>query len=228
MKVNAKILGIGLVLIVIGLILIDNGQKSSVATPRGEQPTKRPITKQPAETLKEILGRAESIFSIRYDMITRAPGAPPLTQKVWLKGNKMRMEMTAEGETTVYLINPDAGIAYLYMPAENMAMKIDFAEAPESPIQSIEYERIEKYRPTIVGTETVDGKACIITEYIVEGTKTKIWIWKEKGFPIRMEHTTPEGIMLIEYKNIKLVDIPDSLFELPAGVQIWEMPMGIP
>jgi hypothetical protein len=30
-----------------------------------------------------------------------------------------------------------------------------------------------------------------------------------------------------EIKNIKFGDIPESMFELPAGVQIKEMPMGM-
>jgi outer membrane lipoprotein-sorting protein len=35
-----------------------------------------------------------------------------------------------------------------------------------------------------------------------------------------MESTIPQGKMTIEYKNIQFVNISDSEFELPAGVQI--------
>ena len=42
-----------------------------------------------------------------------------------------------------------------------------------------------------------------------------------------MEITTSEGKMIMEYKNIEFVDIPDSMFELPAGVQIMEMSGGM-
>jgi outer membrane lipoprotein-sorting protein len=61
-------------------------------------------------------------------------------------------------------------------------------------------------------------------EYTVEGTATKMWIWEEYAFPIRVEVTTTEGKTTIEYKNIEFVDIPDSMFELPAGVEIIQMP----
>jgi len=36
--------------------------------------------------------------------------------------------------------------------------------------------------------------------------------------------TTDEGMVIVEYKNIEFVDIPDSMFELPEGVEIMEMP----
>jgi len=34
---------------------------------------------------------------------------------------------------------------------------------------------------------------------------------------------TAEGKTTIEYKNIEFVDIPDSMFELPEGVQITDL-----
>jgi len=51
-----------------------------------------------------------------------------------------------------------------------------------------------------------------------------MWIWKEKGFPIRIEMTSIEGTFIIEYKNIEFTDVPDSMFELPEGVQIVDIP----
>lgn len=111
------------------------------------------------------------------------------------------------------------------MPAENMAMKIDFSNAPKPVTEST--EGVEKYKPIVVGTATIDGKVCIVYEYTAEEGKIKSWVWKDKGFPIRMEVTTAEGKSIIEYKNIEFANIPDSMFELPAGVEITEMPTGV-
>ncbi len=136
-----------------------------------------------------------------------------------LKNNKMRMEFTAEGQTTVQLVDWDARLMYMYIPAQNMAMKMDISKAGASPTESI-----TEYKPVVIGTETLDGKVCLVVEYMAEGTKTKSWIWKEKGFPIRMETAGPQGTSVMEFKNIEFVDIPDSVFQLPAGVQIVAMP----
>jgi len=85
-------------------------------------------------------------------------------------------------------------------------------------------EAISKYNPTIVGTDTIDGKKCTVVQYTIEGQTTKMWLWQDHGFPLRVEATTPQGKTTMEYKNIQFNDIPDSLFTLPAGVQIQQMP----
>jgi len=109
---------------------------------------------------------------------------------------------------------------YMYLPEQSMAMKMDLAQAPKSATE--EAGSILDYNPTVVGTETIDGKVCLVVEYTAEGATTKAWIWEEHGFPIRVEATTSEGTTIVEYKNIEFVDIPDSEFELPEGVQIIE------
>ncbi len=168
--------------------------------------------------MSTVLGQAAGIASVKYDMIVTAPGTPTMTQKVWMKKNKIRIEMTVEGAPTVQLVDWDARTAYTYFPAENMAMKWgDFSSAGAPPTESFD---LEGYNPVVIGTETLDGKVCLVVEYTVQGIKTKSWIWKEKGFPIRMETAGPQGTSVMEFKNIEFVDIPDSMFQLPAGVQI--------
>jgi outer membrane lipoprotein-sorting protein len=111
---------------------------------------------------------------------------------------------------------------YMYMPEENMAMEMTFSPPAKSAVE--EAQSVADYNPTVVGTETIDGKVCLVVEYTADGTATKMWIWKEHAFPIRVEVTTTEGKTIVEYKNIAFVDIPDSEFVLPEGVEIVEVP----
>jgi len=134
----------------------------------------------------------------------------------------MRMETTQQGQTAIMLMDFDAQTMYMYMPDQNIAMRVNFAQATKSATE--EAQSIQNYNPTVVGTETIDGKVCLVVEYTVEGTATKAWIWQEHGFPIRVEVTTTEGKHTVEYKNIEFVDIPDNMFELPPGVQIIQQP----
>jgi hypothetical protein len=154
-------------------------------------------------------------------MLITSPGSQPMTTTVWMKNNKMRTETTMEGETIITFLDIDAQTMYVYYPDQNMAMKVTF-EMPESAVG--EAESVPDYNPVIIGTETLDGKVCLVVEYTVEGSTTKMWIWKDKGFPIRIESVTPDGTVVVEYKNIDFGDIPDSEFELPAGVEILEIP----
>ena len=159
---------------------------------------------------------------MKYDMVITSPGMPAVTQTVKVKGNKMRTEMSQEGQTQIILIDFDARTMYMYMPEENVAMKVTFNPPAKSAVE--EAQSVADYNPTVVGTETVDGKVCLVVEYTVEGAATKMWIWEEHAFPIRVEVTTAEGKTTVEYKNIEFVDIPDSEFELPPGVEIIEVP----
>ncbi len=81
-------------------------------------------------------------------------------------------------------------------------------------------ESITNYNPKVVGTETIDGKACLVVEYSVSGAPTKMWLWQDYGFPLRVETKVPAGIKVVESSNIDFADIPDSMFELPPGVQV--------
>jgi outer membrane lipoprotein-sorting protein len=150
-------------------------------------------------------------------MVMTSPDGSSQTAKIWYKNNKMRMEMKTEGETFITLTDLNTQTMYLYYPSQNTAMKMTY-NPTESAVD--ETKGIVDFNPTILGTETLDGKVCLVVSYTFEGTTTKMWIWKQYGFPIRMEVTTSAGKSIIEYQNISLGDIADSMFVLPDGVQI--------
>jgi outer membrane lipoprotein-sorting protein len=187
-------------------------------TPPGEEETTPPSGEE--ESLGDILGLGEGIEAVEYDMVMTAPGTPAMTTHVWWEQNKMRTEMTQQGQTIIMLIDYDARTMYTYMPAQNMAYKMTFDPTTESAME--EAQSITDYDYDVIGTETLDGKVCLVVEYTYEQVTVKAWIWKEYGFPIREEMTTTEGKTTIEYKNIEFGDIADDMFELPAGVQIIE------
>ena len=175
-----------------------------------------------SESLSDLLGKAKGIGSCNYDLEITSPEMPMITQKVWVKGNNMRMEMTAEEVTMVIIMKGDEQALYMYNPEENSAVKMDFHKAPESAIEEV--AAIEGYHPTVIGTETIDGKLCTVVEYTAPEGKAMMWIWQKHGFPIQMEMTMPQGTLRMAWTNIEFDDISDSMFELPAGVDIMEIP----
>jgi hypothetical protein len=177
-----------------------------------------------------LLGKASAISSMKFDILTTAPDNSVTTSTAWVKNKKMRIESTVQGQNTVTLIDSDAKTMYVYMPAQNTAIKMDFGQAPQSPSAS----SVLQYNPIIVGSETLDGKLCQILQYTANGVVTKEWVWDAKGLPVRMQTTTSSGISTTDYKNYDFSDIPDSMFVLPAGVQIssfglpTNLPSGLP
>jgi outer membrane lipoprotein-sorting protein len=118
---------------------------------------------------------------------------------------------------------------YMYMPAQNMALKQDFGQAPKSA--SDNSNSVLQNSPTVVGTETLDAKLCTVIQYTASGSTTKEWIWQAKGLPVRMQVTSSQGTTTTDFKNYDFSDIPDSTFVLPAGVTIQSLggiPSGLP
>ena len=178
------------------------------------------------ESLTEILDKAKSIVSYKYDMTITSPGQPVVTAKFWLKENKIRWEGTAEGQNVVYLIDEDKMTASVYIPAQNMAMNMNFGKTQETVGESPkeQSESVMQYNPITVGSETLDRKNCLVIEYTAETGKTKMWLWTKYGIPIKTEMTTVKGTTVVEIKNIDFGGISDSMFELPAGVQLMQIP----
>ena len=102
------------------------------------------------------------------------------------------------------------------MPAGNIATRTDFDDIPNSIKADI--DEIRKYNPTIVGTETIDGKSCTVVTYSDGSANGKAWIWNDYGLFIRHELTKGNDEILIEIKNIDFSEIPAETFELPEGV----------
>ncbi len=177
-----------------------------------------------AETLSEILGKAADIECIIYEIVWTDPDMEPTNIKTWSKGNKERTELTVDGITQIQLTDMDAKTMYMYFPEENFAMKMTF---PDQDLPAGDTEDISDFDTEIIGTETIDGKECLVVifiENIPNGILIKTWIWKEYGLIIRQEVTSSGYTSIIEWKNIEFVCAPDSMFELPAGVEIFETP----
>lgn len=207
------------------LVLIGAGCGEKTPSENGDV---TPKEEEKAESLTDILAKAAGITSFKYDMVATAPGEAAVTMKMWREGNKMRMEGTFEGQSMVYLVDAGKQLAYTYFPSENMAMKIGLGKAQETVGESPtkQSESVEQYNPVTLGTEVLDGKTCLVIKYSTQTEEVKMWTWTKYGLPIKTETTTAKGTVVVELKNIGFGDIPDSMFELPAGVQIMELPFG--
>jgi hypothetical protein len=225
--------------LLIPLVGCGGGGTSNTATPTGTTtgatttPTKTPTaTKTPTstsssgKTLADIYGVGKSIGDVKYDQIVTVSGETQSTTKVYMKDAwledkmKFRYEMTQEGMTVVILMDLATKIGYNYLPDQNMAYKIDMSDAELSDPT----ENSDQIIPVKVGTETIDGKSCDVYQWTYQGTSSKEWIWKDKSLPIKTETTSSYGTTTTECKNIVFGTLSNSLFELPSGVEIVQLP----
>jgi outer membrane lipoprotein-sorting protein len=181
--------------------------------------------------LADIYGGGKNLGDVKFDMVTTTPqSTQSQTATVYWENfgvanqMKFRMDMSQEGSTMEYLVDYSTETAYMYTPATNTAYKISLSQAPSNPLQNA-----DQIHPTYLGTDTVDGNLCDVWQWTTQvtgvGTSTsKVWIWKAKSFPVKMELTDSSGTTTIEYQNIVFGTLDPSLFELPAGVTITTFP----
>ena len=223
--------------IVFGLFLIgvivsagcvgEKAPEGGDVSPTGE--VTAPTAPQSAQ-LSNLLGKVESIPSVKYDRVkTLSDGNEYMSKIVWEKGNKMRCQLVVKGEASdIYILDSDEEVAYRYIPKTNRAMEMDFYLArgmAGGPITETVQTFIESYEEAglpSIEIETIDGKVCTVLGMSIPGgfLEKKMWIWQEYGLPIREETITPSGTSRTEMKNIELDHIPDSMFELPAGAEM--------
>ncbi|MBN1104671.1 MAG: DUF4412 domain-containing protein [Deltaproteobacteria bacterium] len=148
------------------------------------------------------------------DFMATSPGGNEAKGKIYMQGNKTRMEPeTADGKA-VTISRPDKKVVWILMGEEKMYMEQAYQEDPRTQ----EWTPAREARATFVGNETVSGLPC--KKYKAADREQYYWISDQIAFPVKMQD--PDGTMLL--KNIKIGKLPGSLFEIPAGYQKFAMP----
>ncbi|HOJ78202.1 MAG TPA: DUF4412 domain-containing protein [Bacillota bacterium] len=147
--------------------------------------------------------------------------------KVYVKGTeKIRQELTVNGETNITILRLDKKVGWTLLP-DKQYMEIKMPFDPNQPNPEFEYETAE------LGQETINGYPCKIVQYTYKNKKygvLKQWVSDKLGYSVKVESKDAKGktISIIEYKNIKEGKQPDSLFEIPSGYQKLDLPFKIP
>jgi hypothetical protein len=148
------------------------------------------------------------------DFVATSPGEKEGRGKIYMQGNKMRMEPeTADGKA-VTISRPDKKVVWILMEEEKMYMEQAYREDPRTQGWTPAREAQSKF----VGNETVSGLPC--KKYKAAGREQVYWISEQIAFPVKMQD--PDGTMLL--KNIKIGKLPGSLFEIPSGYEKLAMP----
>ncbi len=183
-------------------------------------------SEETSQELVALLSKAQDITSLKYDILVKSL-EEDFSGQFWQKEDKFKMEITAEGEEISYIVDQGKGVAYMYLPAYNMATEMDIIQGEqvirEGSIQE-QAQFLLDHNPVIVGSEVFDGKDCLVVEYAVNNEQVTMWIWEEHGLPIKTQSLFNGQTIEAEILNIDFTDISDDIFELPDGVEITDMP----
>lgn len=165
---------------------------------------------------------------VSYDYEMTAGGETIRTHYAF-KNGMVRFEGGAAGAESI-MITRDDGI-YMINLAEKTGFKMPKPEGADTGADGTgdmkPEETMDKDAVKIIGSEDVNGEPChvLTTKDTVAGYDMKMWVHKKYGIMMRMEAESPEGQMKIEITNLKVGDVSDSEFEIPADVQMMEMPV---
>jgi len=149
-----------------------------------------------------------------------------ITTQIYMKPDKFRTDTKIAGTSTI--VRKDLNKVWTLMPAQKVYMEMPgMADAPST--QTVEDKVKGEVSRKKVGSETIDGHPATKYEITTEadGKTMQIHQWwaTDISFPVKM--AAVDGSWSMEYKDIKIGDQPDSLFEIPSGYKKMTLP-GMP
>jgi len=175
-----------------------------------------------AETLADVLGTFQIPSSFVMTVTTEGEEEAQRsgTMTVKMAGPQMaRMRMEEEGDegSEVMIMDFENKVMTSYNTTTNEGFQFPISdeEAADAP------DPTEGYNPEfrVLGSETIDGVDCWIVEVTGEQGEGKMWIGKADGLMRKAEEAG--GTQTMSYTDIN--EVPDSAFEVPAGVTLTDM-----
>ena len=224
---------IGIVGITIAVIVVIAGATGSFQPNTSTDETNIEPKNQEQESLQTILSKADAIRSMYYEIygtITMSQyGTQTLTMRIWQEKPYLKEEITSQTagitNTIAVIVRPEG--TYIYNQAQGKYVQT--TEVP-SYVTSLQYldpkmikDLLNNQSITNFKTEIVDGKMTTVIEYempLLGDTQMtiKIWIWNEKGVPLKayMTMIMEEMTMTMDFafRNYSFSDIPDSTFNV--------------
>lgn len=161
------------------------------------------------------------------DLVTRDSEAAPQTQKVFISGDKVRVE-TGDANGSILIADSGAGIAFMMMPHQRLyietrnAAAIDMARLfhpsdPNDPCAEwlkMVADRGPGATCTRVGDEVIDGRHTVKFEGVSpEHERGFAWVDPALRFIIRVEGAGGDAMSL---QHIEEGPQPADLFAIPA------------
>ncbi|MGD0231140.1 MAG: DUF4412 domain-containing protein [Syntrophorhabdales bacterium] len=154
------------------------------------------------------------------DMVTK-DGEQKQTGKLYVKGNKYRIEMKSGSEYAI--IRHDKNKSWIVIPEQKAYIEMTF-DPKKKP--AIEERQATEGNRKFLGSEVVNGHPTKKYEVAAKagepGDPFYQWVASDINFPIKT--TAVNGNWSIEYRNIK-TSVPDNLFEIPDAYEKISLPL---
>lgn len=174
--------------------------------------------------LISIQGLAGSVPAAEFsaDMVTLQGGQETLA-KTFYKNGLYRMEASEQGKISITIGNTAENVIWVLDPEAKVYFEFRSGQAQTPGVGEVDEDVVKEIRD--LGTESIHGYVCDKRQIVYKDPDMGVmttWFSPKLQIALRMEY--PNESMTIEYRNIREVPQPDSLFTLPQGYQKMTVP----
>lgn len=151
-----------------------------------------------------------------------------IVTKMWMKGGKLKTQSGVGENNFITIMGGDESV--MYNPETKSGFKFKTgANVPGAPAggQSNDPEKnMDQSSIVYTGKGEVNGEPCytFTTKDKNEGVEMKGWLHAKYGIVMKLEGKSKDGTYTMEVKNLKVGDVSDSEFQVPADITFAEMP----
>lgn len=192
------------------------------------------IVSSATESVDSLLEKADLIDSMYYEIVTTVDMTDFGTQnafiKIWQKKPYLKAEITSEMNeisNTILVIQRPEGL-YSYDKSKEKFILTKEIPSFITSLDFLDNDMIKSFinNQSLSDFETVklNGKKTTLIQYSpsIEFSKyqmtVKIWIWNEKGVPLKafidMQMEETSIVMNLDFNNYSFTNIPDSIFDI--------------
>lgn len=158
--------------------------------------------------------------------MTQRIGDDILEGKIYVKGNKYRMDINVQGSELSIIVDHESGKQKILIHSQKIAEEVwnnSSRSLYNNPFESF-YYALEKYSSIEKGSEVINGYKCKKIEIYANDEKLlTAWVANKLNWPIKI--LTAIGIPKnAELKNIKEEAIEENLFQLPENYEFTPLP----
>lgn len=165
-------------------------------------------------------------YSVSYTQKVLVDKDPVATIKVVNQDENLRAESDFNGMSAIMIRNA-TGI-YSWLPEQKVVTKLPAEMDKPNITRDLPkfMDFLNKNNGKKIGSETKDGKELDIYTFLEPNIQKegKVWIWREKQFPVRIEVKADEGVTIVELSDINFSPaIEAAAFEIPKDLKILDL-----
>ncbi len=205
----------------IGLIFFLRDEEEKTLPGEKEELSEKEFKEEDIKEFENVIKKGKEIDSLYYQLKESSPEGI-IVVDFWKKGDKLKIEMDIGGLKTINLIDKE-GDVYTYNAGSRKATILPGESKDRLYYYDVsrKIHSLNDYDLDFVAIESIEEKRCFVIEYEDEMEEMiKMWIWEEKGLPIKIKEEAFGGERVIEVSEIEINDISDEVFEIPSHMEV--------